>query len=70
MCKNCIGGSLISAVATWGFFALLLTLLNVAAAGVNAIWLTLLVFVAMISCPIMNPKICTCQAKPIKKKKK
>ena len=70
MCKRCAGYGIVSVVASWGFFALLLTLLNVANAGINAIWLTLLVFVATISCPVMNPKLCTYQAEPIKKKKK
>lgn len=71
MCGKCAGYGLISAVATWGFFALLLTLLGVANALVNAIWLALLIFAATISCPVMNPKIATCcQTEPVKTKKK
>jgi len=59
----------VSGIATWAFFALLLRLLNVANAGINAIWLTLLIFVAVICCPIMNPKIAGC-TKPKKKNKR
>ncbi len=71
MCGKCAGYGLVSAGATWGFFALLLTLLSVTNALVNAIWLTLLVFVATMSCPVMNPKIANCcQAKKVEKPKK
>ena len=69
MCKICFGGCLISAIATWGFFALLLTLLNVGDALVNAIWLTLLVSAAMVFCPLMSQKLSEC-CKVIPKKKK
>lgn len=68
MCKNCMGYSLLSAIATWLFFVVLLNLLNVANAGLNALLLTLLIFVAMLSCPIMNPGIAQCCV--TKKKKK
>lgn len=69
MCKSCLGRCLISGIATWGFFALLLKLLNVGDAYLNAVWLTLLVSVAMFFCPVMNPKFTECcEAKPKKKK--
>ena len=70
MCKSCGGYSIISLLATWGFFALLLNLLNVANAGVNAIWLSLLAIVAMFCCPVMNPKIANCCQPPKKKNAK
>ena len=67
MCKTCGICCLVSGVATWGFFALLLTLLNAANALVNAIWLTLLICIAAACCPVMNPKIAECcQVKPKK----
>lgn len=69
MCKGCFGGCIISALATWGFFALLLTLLAVKDAFVNAIWLTLLLSVAMVSCPLVHQKLTEC-CKAIPKKKK
>lgn len=69
MCKNCMGYGLVSAIATWLFFVLLLNLLGSAKAGINALWLTLLIFIAMSSCPIMNPRIAACcQVKPKRKK--
>jgi len=64
-----MGCGAVSLIATWGFFALSLTLLNVANALVNAIWLTLLICVAAICCPVMNPKIAQCCVAPKKKKK-
>lgn len=71
MCKSCFGGCLISAIATWGFFALLLTLLNIGNALINAIWLTILVCVAIFCCPVMNQKLAECcMIKPKKEKKK
>ena len=67
MCKKCISCGAVSVIATWGFFALLLTLLNAANALVNAIWLTLLICVATACCPVMNPNIAECcQVKPKK----
>lgn len=69
MCKNCFGGCLISAVAAWGFFALLLKLLNVAGAWINALWLTLLVSAAIFFCPVMNAKLAECCKLKQKKKK-
>ena len=69
MCKNCFGGCLVSVIAAWGFFALLLNLLNVANAGINAIWLTLLISAAIFFCPVMNPKIAECCQVKSKKKK-
>lgn len=68
MCKQCVGCCMISAIATWGFFALLLKLLNVANAGVNAVWLTLLILVAVCCCFLMNPKLAQCCIGPKKKK--
>jgi len=69
MCKNCFGPCIVSAIATWGFFALLLTLLAVKDAFMNAIWLTLLLSVAMISCPLVHQKLAEC-CKVMPKKKK
>ena len=69
MCKSCFGGCLISAIATWGFFALLLTLLNVGDALINAIWLTLLISAAIVFCPLIQPKLAEC-CKSMPKKKK
>jgi len=69
MCKNCFGGCFVSAIATLGFFALLLTLLNIGNALVNAIWLTLLIFVAMCCCPMLYPKLYECCIVKPKKKK-
>lgn len=60
MCKYCTGCGLVSIIATWAFFALLLKLLGVANAGINALLLTLLIFVAVMYCPIMNPNIAKC----------
>ncbi|MAG08467.1 hypothetical protein CMO89_03265 [Candidatus Woesearchaeota archaeon] len=63
MCK-CGGFCAISGVATWGFFALLLSLLNVSNALVNALWLTILMSVAFVTCPVLNKKLaegCTCK---------
>lgn len=72
MCKICGGCCLVSAIATWGFFAVLLNALNAVRPGLNALWLTLLVSVAMVCCPVINQKIvecCTCGTKTKKKKK-
>ena len=63
MCGKCGGFCVISGVATWGFFALLLNLLNVGGALLNALWLTILLFVAFATCPVLNKKLaegCTC----------
>ena len=69
MCGKCSNRCFISAIATWGFFALLLTLLDVGNALVNAIWLTLLISAAIFFCPVMNPKLAECfMVKPKKKK--
>ncbi len=71
MCKTCGIFCSVSAVATWGFFAVLLAVLGGVKPLVNSIWLTLLLSVAMISCPVMNPHLhdkCTCMVKPKKKK--
>jgi len=62
---------LVSAVATWGFFAVLLNALNAVRPALNALWLTLLVSVAIICCPLMSPIVqeyCTCKVKAKKKK--
>lgn len=69
MCKNCFGRCFVSAIATWGFFALFLKLLNVGDAYLNAVWLTLLVSVAIFFCPVMNPKLTDCCKTETKKKK-
>lgn len=66
MCKGCVGSYLISSVATWGFFASLLSLLKVENALVNSVWLTLLIFVAIVYCPVVNTDI----AKKCKMKKR
>ena len=69
MCRNYLGRCFVSIIATWGFFALLIRLLNVADPFVNAIWLTLLVSVAMFFCPVMNPNFTDfCKAETKKKK--
>lgn len=69
MCKTCCGSGLVSVVATWAFFALLLSYLGIASVGLKAIWLTILMCIAAFCCPICNPKIGECcQAKPKKKK--
>ncbi|MBL7054425.1 hypothetical protein ISS05_01555 [Candidatus Woesearchaeota archaeon] len=69
MCKGCFGKCFISAIATWGFFALLLRLLNAANPWVNAIWLTLLVSLAMVCCPLMGKNLSECCTFKPKKKK-
>ncbi|MFH0868108.1 MAG: hypothetical protein V1831_02240 [Candidatus Woesearchaeota archaeon] len=69
MCKNCFGRCIASAIATWGFFALLLSLLSVRNALANAVWLTLLIFAAVYYCPVINPKLAECCAVKPKKKK-
>ncbi|MBW2989414.1 hypothetical protein KY358_03790 [Candidatus Woesearchaeota archaeon] len=63
MYNKCFGSGLISAIATWGFFALLLTLLKVENAQVNAVWLTLLAVAAVFFCPVMNKDILKCCGK-------
>ncbi len=71
MCKSCAGKCVISGLATWAFFALVLDLLGVVNPGINGLFLTVLMSVAMVTCPIMNPKIpdkCTCVGKKKKKK--
>jgi hypothetical protein len=72
MCKRCVSCCLISVLATWAFFALLLDLLGVVKAGVNAVWLTLLISLVICSCPVMNSKLaqyCECKKVPNKGKK-
>ena len=69
MCKSCFVNCAVSAIATWGFFAMLLKLLNVGDFYLNAVWLTLLVSAAMFFCPVMNHKLADCcEVKPKKKK--
>lgn len=73
MCKTCGTFGLVSVAATWGFFAVLLSVLGAVKPLVNSIWLTLLIFAATITCPAINPYIqehCTCEVKPKKKKKR
>ncbi len=60
MCKKCIRSCLISGIATWGFFALLLTLLGAYKPGINALWLTILVSIAICCCPLMDPDSAEC----------
>lgn len=69
MCKRCARYGLVSTIAAWAFFAVLLKLLGVANAGINAIWLTLLMFIAILFCPVMNPKIIECCTGKAKKKR-
>ena len=69
MSKNCFGGCFVYGIATWGFFALLLTLLGIENALVNAIWLALLIGVAIACCPIINPRLSECCIVKPKKKK-
>ena len=70
MCTKCQGYYLISAIATWAFFALLLSILNATNALLNAVWLTIFACIAVSCCPVCNPKVAECcTAKPIKKKK-
>ena len=68
MYKNYVGWSIASGMATWGFFALLLDVLRVSDSGLNAMLLTILLFLAIFSCPVMNPKICRFTEAPKKKK--
>ncbi len=69
MCKDCIRHCVISTIATWAFFTVLLYTLGSANSAVNALWLTVLIFIAMYSCPLMNPKMIQCREIPTKKKK-
>jgi hypothetical protein len=69
MCKHCIWHCVLSTIATWAFFALLLSALGGANSSMNAIGLTILLFIAMYSCPLMNPKLLQCRDVVVKKKK-
>ena len=69
MCKHCVGHLVVSTIATWGFFALLLSSMGATNSAIKAIGLTILIFIAMFSCPLMNPKLIQCREIPIKKKK-
>ena len=68
MCKNCVRTCVASTIATWGFFAVLLSFLGISNYPIKAIWLTILIFLAMFSCPLMNPKIMQCCTAENKKK--
>lgn len=68
MCKGDKKRAILSSLATWAFFVLLLNLLNVQNPGIYGLFLTVLIFVAAITCPICNPE--GCSVKPKKKKKK
>lgn len=64
----CRYNGLISAIATWAFFSVLLALLNVANPMINGLWLTVLLFIAIWFCPVLNPSITNRCVKPKKKK--
>jgi len=67
MCKKYIGCGILSLIATWGFFTILLKLLGVANVFLNALILTILIFIATYCCPVCNPEIA--KACKVKKKK-
>ncbi len=70
MCQKCVSCCLIALLAIWAFFALLLDLLGVVNNGINAVWLTLLISLAIYCCPVMNSKLAQyCMSYTPKKKK-
>ena len=69
MCKHCVGHLVVSTAATWAFFALLLSSMDATNSSIKAIGLTILIFIAMFSCPLMNPNLIHCKELPMKKKK-
>jgi hypothetical protein len=64
-----VGHLVVSTVATWAFFAMLLAALGATNSSIKAIGLTILIFIAMFSCPLMNPSLIHCKELPMKKKK-
>jgi len=68
MCKTCVLSCVVTTIALWGFFAVLLYALSAGNASINAIWLTMLAIIAIFSCPLTNPKLLKCCDVPGKKK--